>query len=61
MSQPIPELAPVVVEPTRTPAEAIVDLGFDPDAVRAIVVTPTSAIAIAVDYPEPYVAPKEAP
>lgn len=33
-------------------------LGFDPDRVQAVVVTPTSAIAIGTDYPEPYTPPE---
>jgi hypothetical protein len=41
-----------------TPAEAIRALGFDPDRVRAVVLTPTSVVAIAADYPEPYIRPE---
>lgn len=44
--------------PSRSPREAIADLGFDPDAVQAVILTPTSAVAIAADYPEPYVLPE---
>jgi len=55
-----------VTEPAPEPVEdpnaaAIRGLGFDPSLVRAVVVTPTSAVAISVDYPEPYRAPEEAP
>lgn len=42
-----------------TPAGAIRALGFDPGAVQAVILTPTSAVAIAADYPEPYVMPTE--
>lgn len=28
-------------------------LGFDPDVLQAVVVTPTSAVGISHDYPEP--------
>ena len=33
-------------------------LGFDPERVQAVVLTPTSAHAIATDYPEPYTPPE---
>lgn len=60
---PAGEIKPDVLpelEPSSTPADAMVSLGFDPALVQAVVVTPTSAIAVAVDYPEPYIAPEEA-
>ena len=44
-----------------TPDRAIRALGFDPEQIQAVVLTPTSAVAIAADYPEPYVQPEEAP
>jgi hypothetical protein len=40
------------------PREAIRALGFDPDRVQAVVLTPTSVVAIAADYPEPYIRPE---
>ena len=49
--QPDPD-APV------SPDEAIRALGFDPTQVQAVVLTPTSAVAVAIDYPEPYVKPE---
>ena len=46
--------------PSMDPAQAIRALGFDPEGVRAVILTPTSGpIAIAADYPEPYVMPTE--
>lgn len=36
------------------------DLGLDPDAVQTVIITATSVVAIAVDYPEPYIPPQEA-
>lgn len=53
-------VAPDVPLPTRSPREAITDLGFDPDLVQAVILTADSAVAIAADYPEPYVQPQEA-
>lgn len=47
---------PAVVTPP--PADALALLGFDPTRVQAVVVTPTAVVAIAIDYPEPYVAPE---
>jgi len=52
-----------VVPPTPrslagTPAaDAARVLGFDPDRVRAVVMTADGARAVAADYPEPYVIP----
>lgn len=46
--------------PSMDPAQAIRALGFDPEGVRAVILTPTSGpVAIATDYPEPYVMPTE--
>lgn len=55
-----------MTEPTPAPTpqdvtDAIRGLGFDPGQIRALVLTPTSAVAIAADYPEPHIAPEEAP
>lgn len=54
--------APVDVPPPSTtqatPDEAMRALGFDPVLVQAVILTPTSAVAIAADYPEPYVLPE---
>lgn len=58
MSSPAAVLAELPA--TATPDEAIRALGFDPETVRAVVVTPTTAIAVAVDYPEPHISPEEA-
>ncbi len=52
---------PVPTEPMSTPADAIRALGFDPDAVKTVVLTASTAVAIAADYPEPHVQPQEAP
>ena len=41
-----------------SPDAAIRSLGFDPDLVQAVVLTPTSAVAVSSDYPEPYIAPE---
>jgi len=38
--------------------DAMRSLGFDPALTQAVVLTPTSAVAIAVDYPQPYVLPE---
>lgn len=32
-------------------------LGFDPESTQAVVMTPNSAVAIAIDYPEPRTQP----
>jgi len=42
---------PVLMDAMRT-------LGFDPDLVAAVVLTSTSAVAIAANYPQPYVRPE---
>ena len=52
--------------PTETPAESgvlsfpdlLAALGFDAARVQAVILTPTSAHAISVDYPEPYTPPE---
>jgi len=55
---------PVRVPLARTPTDgpvlmdAMRALGFDPALVAAVVLTPTSAVAIAADYPQPYVPPE---
>lgn len=51
---------PLPIDPplVATPDDAIRALGFDPDLVQAVILTPTSAVAIAADYPEPYVPPE---
>ena len=62
---PAPDTAPDVaaVRPSPRPltgtpaADAARVLGFDPDRVRAVVMTADGARAIAADYPEPYVIP----
>lgn len=50
---------PLNPAPATPPVDAIRALGFDPDLVQAVVLTPTSVVAIAIDYPEPYTAPQE--
>lgn len=54
-------------DPTpETPAEpgvlsfpdALRAIGFDPATVQAVILTPTSAHAISIDYPEPYTPPE---
>lgn len=52
---------PDPVAPALDPAGVIRAAGFDPDTVRAVVVTPWSVVAIADAYPEPYVPPAEVP
>jgi len=43
---------------TVTPDDAMRALGFDPDLVQTVIITATSVVAIATDYPEPYVLPE---
>lgn len=47
-----------IVTPPAVPAmtypDLLIALGFNPDAVQAVVVTSTAAYAIAPDYPEPH-------
>jgi hypothetical protein len=45
--------APAPSGASSSPDEAIRALGYDPAAVRALVVTATSVVAIAADYPDP--------
>lgn len=52
-----PALPPTPDRPA--PADVIRSLGFDPATVRAVILTPSTAVAIAADYPEPYVPPGE--
>jgi len=49
--------------PTEPPVlmDAMRSLGFDPSLVQAVVLTPTSAVAISADYPQPYVPPEGTP
>ncbi len=42
------------------PAAILRSLGYDPDAIRSLVITPTTVIAISADYSEPRVTPEEA-
>lgn len=39
--------------PTMSYPDLLRALGFDPDGVQAVVVTPVAAYAITPDYPEP--------
>lgn len=45
--------------PAADPRETIRDLGFDPDLVQAVVLTTSTAVAIAADYPEPHTPPTQ--
>jgi len=65
--------APTMTVPTNTPklpktptdplvlTDAMRSLGFDPTLTQAVVLTPTSAVAISADYPQPYVPPEGTP
>ncbi len=61
-----PDDTPPIDPPIETPAEPgvlsypdlLTALGFDPTAVQAVILTPTSAHAISTDYPEPYTPPE---
>jgi len=59
---PTPDVPPVPLPETPTDPPVLMDamrsLGFDPALTQAVVLTPTSAVAIAVDYPQPYVLPE---
>jgi len=57
-----PETPPEPGTPTEPESlsDAIRSLGFDPDQVQAVVLTPHRAVAIAADYPEPHITPQEA-
>lgn len=41
------------------PADLIRAAGFDPAQVRAVILTPAGAVAVAADYSEPYITPEE--
>lgn len=59
MSEPVPDVLMLATPADRsTPDDAMRALGFDPATVQAVILTPTSAVAIAADYPEPYVLPE---
>lgn len=51
-------IATPVPPASSTPDDAMRALGFDPALVQAVILTPTSAVAIAIDYPEPYTPPE---
>lgn len=55
MSETPPD--PLLIEPApdRSPGAAIRALGFDPAAIQSLVVTPTTVVAVAADYPDPHV------
>lgn len=55
-AEPVP--LPADTSLLASPDDAIRALGFDPATVRAVILTPTSVVAIAADYPEPYVLPE---
>jgi len=61
-ADPTPDLPPEPLPETPTDPPVLMDamrsLGFDPSLVQAVVLTPTSAVAISVDYPQPYVPPE---
>jgi hypothetical protein len=52
---------PTPVDSTTAPADVMTALGFDATAVQAIVITPTSVVAVAADYPDPPGAPDPTP
>jgi hypothetical protein len=52
------DVVQIPTEPTpvdnTTPPEAVLRaLGFDPATVQAVILTPTSVVAVAADYPDP--------
>ena len=53
----LPTLARTPTEPAVL-ADAMRSLGFDHALVAAVVLTPTSAVAISADYPQPYTPPE---
>jgi hypothetical protein len=63
MTVPTPDIPKL----PKTPTDPLVltgamrSLGFDPALVAAVVLTPTSAVAISADYPQPYVPPEGTP
>ncbi|MFC8732188.1 hypothetical protein ACFT5B_07000 [Luteimicrobium sp. NPDC057192] len=44
---------PTPVDNTTPPGDVLRALGFDPAAVQAVILTPTSVVAVAADYPDP--------
>lgn len=46
---------PIPVDPSTPPADVIRALGYDPDHIQSLVVTSTSVVAVAADYPDPHV------
>jgi len=44
---------PTPVDNTTAPDVVLRALGFDPAAVQAVILTPTSVVAVAADYPDP--------
>ncbi|GMA22294.1 hypothetical protein GCM10025864_44590 [Luteimicrobium album] len=44
---------PTPVDNTTPPVDVLRALGFDPDTVRSVVITSTSVVAVAADYPDP--------
>jgi hypothetical protein len=50
-----PDLLLIEPAPDRSPDAAIRALGFDPAAIQSLVVTPTTVVAVAADYPDPHV------
>ncbi|GMA26212.1 hypothetical protein GCM10025864_39710 [Luteimicrobium album] len=44
---------PTPVDNTTAPDVVLRALGFDPEAVQAVILTPTSVVAVAADYPDP--------
>lgn len=55
MSETPPD--PLLIEPAldRSPDAVIRAAGFDPAAIQSLVVTPTTVVAVAADYPDPHV------
>jgi len=44
---------PTPVDNTTPPADVLRALGFDPNAVQSVILTSTSVVAVAADYPDP--------
>ncbi len=44
---------PTPVDNTTPPEAVLRAIGFDPAAVQAVILTPTSVVAVAADYPDP--------
>lgn len=53
MSEPPTDPPLIEPAPDRTPGDVIRALGYDPEAIQSLVVTPTHVVAVAADYPEP--------